>query len=69
MDIFWILVIIAAILIFFSGIFGFRGMGSIGWTILGLDIVATFRTIYFEEIASFKYKIEEFNLSYVCEKL
>jgi len=47
MNIFWILVIIAAILIFFSGIFGFRGTGSIGWTILGLDIVDTFRTIYF----------------------
>ena len=61
MNTFWILVIIAAILIFFSGIFGFRGTGSIGWTILGLDIVDTFRTIYFEEIASFKYKIEEFN--------
>jgi hypothetical protein len=38
MNIFWILVIIAAILIFFSGIFGFRGAGSIGWTILRLGI-------------------------------
>ena len=69
MNIFWILVIIAAILIFFSGIFGFRGAGSIGWTILRLGIMDTFRTVHFEEIASFKYKIEEFNLSYVCEKL
>ena len=34
MNIFWILVIVAAVLIIFSGIFGFRGAGSIGWTIL-----------------------------------
>ena len=36
MNIFWILVIVAAVLIVFSGIFGFRGAGSIGWTILRL---------------------------------
>jgi uncharacterized membrane protein YtjA (UPF0391 family) len=34
MSIFWILAIIAAVLIIFSGIFGFRGAGKTGWGIL-----------------------------------
>ena len=34
MSIFWILAIIAAALIIFSGIFGFRGAGRAGWGIL-----------------------------------
>jgi len=32
--------------------------------IIWLGILNTFRTIYFEEIVSFKYKIEELNLSF-----
>jgi hypothetical protein len=44
MDIFWILVIVAAVLIIFSGIFGFRGAGSIGWTIPRLPQDVKFRT-------------------------
>jgi len=49
MNIFWILVIIAALLIFFSGIFGFRGAVSIGWTILRLGRGVKFRTIFWRK--------------------
>ena len=34
MSIFWILAIIAVVLIIFSGIFGFRGGSATGWGIL-----------------------------------
>ncbi|MHB1347359.1 MAG: DUF1328 domain-containing protein [Candidatus Humimicrobiaceae bacterium] len=34
MSIFWTLALVAVVLVILSGVFGFRGAGSIGWTIL-----------------------------------
>jgi len=34
MSIFWILAIVALVLIILSGVFGFRRAGAVGWTIL-----------------------------------